>query len=201
METLLLASSSPRRRELLESVGLRFETIVCDVDEGQRDDLAPRERVVALALDKARAGVAAALSAGRSEARLVLGADTLVCVGGEAGTGEIALGKPADRREAESMLRLLSGREHFVRSGLALVDRFSGEELTARSDSIVRFAALADEEIRSYLDTGEWEGVAGAYRIQGAAALLIERLEGSWSCVVGLPLRELYVILRKADFR
>lgn len=199
MERLLLASNSPRRKELLEGVGIGFEHLAPDLDESLRDTMAPEARVLALAEDKARAAAALA-EAGAP--RLVLAADTLVCVPGAApGGGELALGKPEDIEDARRMMRLLAGRSHVVRTGLALFDRESGRLLTSRSDSIVAFSTMSDDEIEAYLRSGEWSGVAGAYRIQGLAAFFVERVEGSWTGVVGLPLRELYVILATAGFR
>jgi len=199
MEKLLLASSSPRRKDLLESLGLDLTIIAPEVDEAGYDHLPPRERVIALASLKARA---IASIAGPDEPRLVLGADTLVCVPVTLpSVHEEALGKPLNRGEAHRMIEMLSGREHYVHTGLALIDRISGSEWTTRSDSIVSFSSMDEGEIRAYLDCQEWEGVAGAYRIQGRAAWFIERIEGSWSGIVGLPIRELYGILRSADFR
>jgi septum formation protein len=180
-------------------MGIAFEAAPADVDETMRDDLPPSERVVALAVDKARA---AAAQAQASAPRFVLGSDTLVCLPAEDGAdAEVALGKPEDEDEAASMMRLLEGRTHVVRTGLALLDRVTGAIRVARSDSLVKFASMSEEEIGFYIASGEWRGVAGAYRIQGKAALFIESLQGSWSGVVGLPLRELYGILNEAGFR
>ena len=197
METIVLASSSQRRRELLASLGIPFAAVEPETDESVRDCLPPAERVVALAEDKARAGAA---KLPKSGPRLVVGADTLVCRKGE-DCSELVMGKPANRDEARRMIEALEGRDHFVHTGLALLDRRTGNMRTVRSDSLVRFAPMSGTEIEAYLDTGEWEGVAGAYRIQGAAAFHIMRIDGSWSGIVGLPLRELYVILREADYR
>jgi septum formation protein len=199
MERLLLASASPRRRELLAAAGIPFDCIVTDIDETVRDSLPPSARVLALAEDKAKAASGLAL---RSSPRLVLGADTLVCVPSEGGSGvERALGKPRDADDAKGMLHELSGKSHVVRTGLVILDRPTGAVFPIRSDSAVRFAPLGEEEIESYLTAGEWEGVAGAYRVQGLAAFFIDRLEGSWTGVVGLPMRELYVILQQAGYR
>jgi septum formation protein len=199
MESIILASASPRRRELLEAAGIPFVLCPTTVDEALRENLVPAERVVSLAIDKARAGAALASD---SSPRLVLGADTLVCVQDTDRSGaEIALGKPVDEEEAQGMIRILSGRTHIVRTGLALLDRSSGQLRVSRSDSIVSFARMSEVEIRLYIAGGEWRGVAGAYRIQGMAAFFIDKLEGSWSGVVGLPLRELYGMLKEADFR
>ena len=206
MERILLASNSPRRRELLDEAGIPFDPVPTELDESLRDHLAPADRVLALAEDKVRAAFDAA---GRGEGvghapapRLILAADTLVCLpSAPHEPGETALGKPADQEDARRMLRLLAGRRHFVRTGIALLDRGTGVVRTARSDSAVRFAPMSEAEIEGYLGTGEWAGVAGAYRIQGLASFFIDRLEGSWTGVVGLPMRELYVILSAAGYR
>jgi len=199
MERLILASASPRRRELLTAAAIPFQSIVPDIDETKRDSLYPRERVLALAHDKALAASTLTLP---DSPRLVLAADTLVCVTSEkARGGEDALGKPRDEEDARRMLHRLAGGTHVVRTGLVLRDRSSGAAFPIRSDSIVRFAPMSGEEIEAYLESGEWEGVAGAYRIQGLAAWFIERVEGSWTGVMGLPKRELYVILLQAGYR
>jgi len=201
MERILLASSSARRREMLARLGVSFTVSSPEVDESLRDDQTPPSRVVALAEDKVEAAAA------RLEApspRLVLGADTLVCLpsfDGPSAGGETVMGKPEGRDEARRMIQALQGRDHLVHTGLALLDRRSGQMRRSRSDSLVRFAPMSPDEVKAYLDTGEWEGAAGAYRIQGAAALYILRIEGSWSGIVGLPLRELYVMLGEAGYR
>jgi septum formation protein len=195
MDRILLASGSPRRRELLESLGLGFEVLAPDIGESIFDHLAPPERVVALAEEKARASAAVAP---KEAPVLALGADTLVCL---EGAEAAVLGKPADLADARSMIELLAGRSHRVYTGLALFDRSSRRMMTVLSASTVRFAAMDGAEIEDYLASGDWEGAAGAYRIQGRAALYIEGIEGSWSGIVGLPIRELYGILRDADFR
>jgi septum formation protein len=202
MERILLASDSARRRELLGEAGIPFDAVSPDVDESLRDDLEPADRVLALAEDKARAARRASGPAPASPPRLILAADTLVCLPHARGTAaETAMGKPEDAEDARRMLRLLAGRTHFVRTGLALLDRETGIVRTARSDSAVGFAPMSEAEIQGYIQTGEWSGVAGAYRIQGLAAFFIDSLEGSWTGVVGLPMRELYVILSAAGYR
>jgi septum formation protein len=199
MERLLLASASPRRRELLAAAGIPFDSVAPDIDETNRDSLIPSARVLALAEDKAKA---ASIYASRFSPRLVLGADTLVCLPKKSVVGaETALGKPRDAEDAKIMLHTLSGKVHVVRTGLVILDRSTGAVFPIRSDSTVRFAHLSEEEIESYLASGEWNGVAGAYRVQGLAAFFIDRIEGSWTGVVGLPMRELYVILQQAGYR
>ena len=198
MESILLASGSPRRSELLASAGIAFRKFDPDIDESICDGLPPAERVLALAESKARAAILAV----PATPRFVLAADTLVCLPNpDAEFEELALGKPENAAEASRMMGLLAGRTHVVRTGIALLDRASGELRTSRSDSAISFAPMSDEEIEAYVASGEWAGAAGAYRIQGRAAFYIDRLEGSWTGVVGLPMRELYVILRDAGFR
>lgn len=154
---------------------------------------------MALAEDKAKS---AAEHASSLSPRLVLAADTLVCLpNGSADGGELALGKPRDEEEAREMLHNLAGRTHVVRTGLVLLDRSNHSTISIRSDSAVRFAPMTSEEVEAYLSSGEWEGVAGAYRIQGLASFFIDRLAGSWTGVVGLPMQELYVILQQAGYR
>jgi septum formation protein len=197
MNKLLLASGSPRRKELLEALHLDFEVLAPDIDESAFDHLAPPARVVALAEEKSRA---AAALAGPGAPDLVLGADTLVCVE-DSGAASAVLGKPSGPGDARSMIGLLQGRSHRVYTGVALFDRSLRRMRTVLSASTVRFAPMDGGEIEDYLASGDWEGAAGAYRIQGRAALYIEEIEGSWSGIVGLPIRELYGILRDADFR
>ena len=187
---LLLASSSPRRRELLARLGIPFELRAAPADETPRAGEAPRELVERLALDKARLAAEAGAVA--------LGADTVVAIDGE------LLGKPADAAEARRMLARLSGRAHQVWTGVALVGR---SELGAlrelvRSDlSEVVFRALDESEVERYVASGEPFDKAGAYAIQGGAAGFVEELRGDRSNVVGLPLPLVAAMLREAGFR
>ncbi|MCC6207852.1 MAG: septum formation inhibitor Maf [Gammaproteobacteria bacterium] len=178
MDPIILASSSPRRRDLLAQIGVSFEVVAVDVDEGLRAGEAPEDYVIRLALEKARAGIAAAR---RAETRLALGADTVVVL-----DGEILL-KPAGRPEALAMLARLSGRTHRVLSGVALAGRC---EFARLSESRVSFRRIEARECEAYWETGEPADKAGAYAIQGRGAVFVDRLEGSYSGVVGLPLRE-----------
>ena len=176
---IYLASKSPRRRELLEQIGLRYHLLLPEVDEIPRAKEAPELFVERLALEKARAGFALIET---GPVWPVLGADTVVVLDGE------ILGKPAHREDAEDMLRKLSGREHRVMSAVAVTD---GKHEAARlSVSRVCFRELSRAERTAYIDSGEPDDKAGGYAIQGKAALFIERLEGSYSGVMGLPLFE-----------
>ena len=181
MEKLLLASASPRRAEILRAVGWPFHTLATDIDE----TLLPGEGAVAaverLALGKAEA------AARRNPALLVLGADTAVVIESE------ILGKPRDESDARRMLRLLSGRWHDVLTGVALVRREGdGCRVVAHEKTEVRFGAMSDAEIDRYVKSGEPMDKAGAYAVQGGAALFIEEIRGDYWNVVGLPVRLVY---------
>jgi len=185
MEPLVLASSSPRRAEILRAVGWPFETSPADVDESPKGGEPPDEYVRRLAREKA-----GAVAAGRLFG-LVLGADTTVVVNGE------ILGKPRDEEEARGMLRQLSGRWHEVLTGVALVRAETGRARVGMERTRVRFAEMTDEEIAWHVRTGELLDKAGAYAIQGRAALFIEAIEGDYWNVVGLPVRLVYELAKK----
>ena len=181
MEKLLLASGSPRRAEILRAVGWPFEALAMDIDETLIDGENAEQMVERLALGKAEA------AANRSSSVLVLGADTTVVVDSE------ILGKPQDERDARRMLRLLSGRWHDVLTGVALVR--SGDErhrAIAHERTQVRFGQMSDAEIDWYVQSGEPMDKAGAYAVQGRAALFIEEIRGDYWNVVGLPIRLVY---------
>lgn len=184
-KSLILASASPRRRALLEQIGIPHEVLPTDIPEVPgRLELA-EDYVARIALEKARAAAQIPLARGRP----VLAADTEVVLDGA------IFGKPRDLDEAGVMLERLSGREHFVLSQVTLLDE-SGCHC-ALSVSQVRFRPLEPREIKAYLKTGEPLGKAGGYAIQGLGAILIERLSGSYSGVMGLPLEETGRLLRR----
>lgn len=185
---IYLASASPRRQALLRQLGVAFEAIAPNLEEVPRPDEAPREYVARVARAKAH-HVERRLREQKQTMYPVLGADTEVVLDGK------VVGKPRDRQHGIEMLHLLSGRTHEVLSGLCVLH--DGREYTALNISRVTFRALADAEIAAYWDTDEPVGKAGAYAIQGRAAAFIERLEGSYSGVMGLPLYELAGILRE----
>ena len=176
---LILASASPRRREILAGLGVEFEVVVPDVEELAAG--VPEELVVENAVRKARAVVGRA-----PEGSLVLGVDTDVVLDGR------VLGKAGNEREARERLQGLSGRTHEVLSGVAVLDPSGGEERTCLARSLVTFAELDEPTLALYLRSGEWADRAGAYAIQGLGSMLIERVEGDFSNVVGLPLRALF---------
>jgi septum formation protein len=180
---LILASASPRRRELLTQIGIEFQQQVADIDETQRPGELPIDYVSRMALEKARTVHAVA------QADVpVLGADTSVVIDGR------VLGKPADYPHAHEMLRQLSGRSHEVLSAVALV---YGREAVAVNQSKVWFRDIGDSEIEAYWRSGEPRDKAGAYAIQGLAATFIQQLEGSYSAVMGLPLYETARLLQE----
>ena len=182
---LYLASKSPRRRQLLEQIGVRVEIIDVDVPEIREPGESPHDYVSRVAREKAGAGL---LQLSGVAGAVVLGGDTEVVLGDD------VFGKPADGSDAAIMLRRLSGRTHRVLSAVWCVA--AGREESAFSESEVAFAALSDGEIAAYVATGEALGRAGAYAIQGRAAAFIQRLSGSYSGVMGLPLFETARLLR-----
>ena len=183
---LILASGSPRRHELLGHLGIPFQIIISDIAETIAPDLPPEEQAIALAEQKARA-VASGIETG-----IVLGADTIVVLDGK------LLGKPDNDADAIDMLRLLSGRDHRVVTGIAVIDAASGSLRSSAVSSVVRFRTLSDDDIRAYVATGEPRDKAGAYAIQGLGAELVSDLEGCFSNVVGLPLCETASLLSDA---
>ncbi|MGI6130829.1 MAG: Maf family protein [Bacillota bacterium] len=180
---LVLASASPRRSQLMQEIGLKFDVIPSQVAEGGISAGRPEELVMLLAHAKA-ADVAKRLKAG-----IVIGADTIVVAGGQ------VLGKPVDSADAVKMLRALSGREHQVYSGVALIDAGSGRSLTDYEVTAVRFRQLSEASIERYVATGEPMDKAGAYAIQGLGSLLVTGIRGDYNCVVGLPLGKLAIML------
>jgi septum formation protein len=183
---LYLASQSPRRRELLERLGLRFGSVDVDVPEVRAPGEPPADYVSRVAREKAGAGL---LKLSGVADAVVLGADTEVVLDGE------VFGKPADAAQAARMLRRLSGRTHEVLSAVWCLD--AGREEQAFSITQVEFAALDADRIEAYLGSGEWQGKAGAYAIQGRAEAFVTRLSGSYSGVMGLPLHETAALLRR----
>lgn len=199
---IVLASQSPRRRALLEQVGIRPRIWPVDIDEARMVGEPAAELAVRLAGMKANA-VARAMEQGSgprthghtaaesnsdvvmSGKSLVVGADTIVCL------GDIILGKPRDARDAEKMLGMLSGKKHSVISGVCVVDADNGETACTYETTQVFFKDLAQSDIRTYVASGEPLDKAGAYGIQGLGALLVRKIEGCYFNVVGLPLATL----------
>jgi septum formation protein len=180
---IVLASGSPRRFDLLSSLGVAFTVATSGVDEAFAPGIAPEELVAHLAERKARA-VAETLPAG-----LVIGADTTVAIDGD------ILNKPVDAAEARRMLRQLRGRTHAVWTGIALIDAATDAGRCSAVRSLVRMRGYTDDEIDAYVTTGEPLDKAGAYAIQGGAGVFVQAIEGCYANVVGLPLCELAMML------
>ena len=180
---LILASSSPRRAEILTSVGWPFRAVVAGIDETRRSDETPVEYVQRLAIEKAQA-VASSLESG-----LVLGADTTVVI------DDNLLGQPVDTDDARRLLKLLSGKWHDVLTGVAIV-RIAGSTRVDYERTRVRFAEMSEAEIDWYISTGEPKGKAGAYAVQGCAALFIKEIQGDYFNVVGLPVRLVFEMVK-----
>jgi septum formation protein len=184
---LILASASPRRAELLHASGFSFVVTPADVDETPE----PGELPEPYAIRVARAKADVVTSQTRRAEAVILAADTAVAV------DDAILGKPADREDAARMLKLLSGRTHLVHT--AVVVRRQMAEQSQVVTTRVRFLALTPAEIDWYVASGEPEGKAGAYAIQGLGARFVDRIEGSWSNVVGLPIATVYQLLERAS--
>lgn len=185
---LYLASSSPRRQELLRQLGLDFAIIVADIDESVAAHELPQDYVLRMALAKAQAGLRNLEAANREHA-FIIGGDT--CIEWQ---GKI-IGKPKDSKHASDMLRQLSANTHRVLSAVAVVNEIHCQ--VELSSTEVTFKRLSEKEIISYVESGEPMGKAGAYAIQGLAASFIENIKGSYSGVMGLPLFELTQALSK----
>lgn len=183
MKRLILASESPRRRELLGSLGLAFEIIVSGIEENPLDGEAPAEHAMRLAREKALA-----VSTNRPDA-VVIGADTVVIIDSE------VLGKPEDTVQARRMLGKLSGRKHQVITGFALAEGAS-IRINQAVSSHVLFMEIPPDELEWYIQTKEPYDKAGAYAVQGIGALFIREIQGSFTNVIGLPLAELVEALK-----
>ena len=186
--SILLASASPRRRELLERIGIPFEVLAADIDEA----VLPGEEAVTYATRVAKAK--AERVAGLHPERWVLAADTVVEVSGA------PMGKAADRRQAEAMLRSLRGQGHRVTTAVALWR--AGAQPQQASEAVtteVTMREFSEAELQDYLDATEWQGKAGAYAVQGMAAAFVTCVRGSISNVIGLPLSEVVMLLAAHD--
>ena len=183
MEKLILASASPRRKELLELLNIPFSIVVSDVDESVSEQLTPKEVVMELSRRKARA-VFEKVNQG-----IVIGSDTIVVVDGE------ILNKPVDASEARQMLKKLSGKTHSVFTGVTFINE--EKEHSFYEETFVTFWELTEDDITAYLNTKEYADKAGAYGIQGFGATLVKKVEGEYATVVGLPIARLKQELRQ----
>ena len=182
---IILASASPRRKQLLEQMGLKFDIIISNKEESNPQDLALEKIPVELAYNKAM-DIASQIH----EPAVVIGADTVVVKDG-------ILGKPKDREEARQMLYMLQGQTHQVITGLALVNPWTGEVQKGYEKTLVEMTTLTLKEIESYVKTGEPMDKAGGYGIQGLAGIFISRIEGCYFNVMGLPIHLLWNMLKE----
>jgi len=179
---IILASASPRRSELLEQIGVRFTILATDIDESRLNNESPDDYVSRLALEKSRAGFSR-----QDKALPSLGADTIVVCERQ------IFGKPKDQADAAAMLMALSGKVHTVMSAVAVSQGPCSSSRLAKT--LVRFRTISKSECQTYWQTGEPQGKAGGYAIQGRGAIFVDHIEGSYSAVVGLPLSETAEIL------
>lgn len=187
MNSLILASSSPRRKELINLLGLPFKIVVKEVEEKLEQKLSAEENVKALALLKAMT------VAKEEDDNLVIGCDTVVSLDG------VVIGKPKDPLDAKRILKQLSGKKHKVCTGVAIIGIQDNIHIVFCETTYVHMKALSEAEIDFYISTGEPLDKAGAYGIQGAGALYIEGIEGDYYNVMGLPVHRLYETLRQLN--
>ena len=192
MEPIILASSSPRRQEILKLLNIPFRVIMPNIDETTSALIDSEDVPEMLAREKVMAVIRSLPP--QQEIPWVLGADTIVLKDGK------IYGKPQNQEEAESFLREFSGKTHEVITALALYNGKKKITTTRVSRTKVTFKDLTEEELQWYLDTGEWHGAAGGYRIQSLASCFINKIEGSYSGAVGLPIFELYDILKSQGY-
>jgi septum formation protein len=176
---IILASTSPRRKGLLGLTGLKFKAIAPDYEEDMTLKLPPKKLAAYLSMGKAQA------VAKKYKNALVIAGDTFVVLSNK------VMGKPKDKKEAEKMLRSLSGRQHSVLTGMALVRYSQKKRYSIVVETKVHFKKLSSREIAGYLSRDEWKGAAGSYAIQGLADMFLEKLEGEYSNIVGLPVGSL----------
>ena len=189
MKKIILASASPRRKELLEAIGLQFEVEPSNYEEDIRSAADPHELVKSLSLAKARA------VAGNHRSALIIAADTLVVCEGR------LLGKPHTETEAREMLEAINGKQHSVITGFTIMDAGDNRAVSRSVETRVYMKRLTSEEIGAYVKSGEPLGKAGGYAIQGLGSVIVERIEGDYFNVVGLPLSALAESLKEFGVR
>ncbi len=190
-KNIILASGSPRRCEILSNIGIDFTVIKSNADESSvsTEEIPPRLFVQELSMIKAME----VYKRVAAENTLIIGADTVVCC------DDKILGKPVDENDAFDMLKLLSGKTHQVYTGYCIIDSDNGYTVCESQCTDVTFTELSDKEIYEYLHTGEYKDKAGSYAIQGKGVMLVEKIDGDYLNVVGLPVRSL-VMLMKNEF-
>ncbi|OJF77694.1 MAG: septum formation protein Maf [Treponema sp. CETP13] len=192
MEPIILASSSPRRQEIFKQLNIPFKVMASDFEETKPDNISLQEAPEYFAAQKVRSVVR--MFPANQQVGWIFGADTSIIFNNK------MYGKPRDAEEAKSFLQTFSGQQHEVISGIAL---FNGELQyleTKTSKNLVTFKKLSEKELDWYINTGEWHGVAGGYRIQGLAQCFISKIEGSYSSIMGLPISEFYDIISEQGY-
>lgn len=192
MEPIILASSSPRRQEILKMLKIPYQVIIPNIDETLTNAIESDQIPELLAREKVTA-VIQSLPKGQ-EIPWVLGADTVIYFDGK------ILGKPQNHEMAIEYLKMLQGKTHTVITAIVLYNGHTHETSSRINKTLVTFSPMTDEEISWYVETGEWHGAAGGYRIQSLASCFVQRIEGSYSCVIGLPISELYDILKEQGY-
>lgn len=192
MEPIILASSSPRRQKILKLMNIPFQVIIPDITEIFDASKSPAELTENLAHMKVMSVVHSLPE--KQVVPWVLGADTIVSLGGK------VYGKPESQDEAFEFIKALQGKTHEVYTSIVLYNGMKKKLESRTALTKVTFCPMTQKEIEFYIDTGEWHGAAGAYRIQGTASCFITKIEGSQSCVTGLPLFELYDILKAQGY-
>ncbi len=192
MEPIILASSSPRRQEILKMLDIPFQVILPNIDETLTSSVDTEDIPELLAREKVSAVIHSLPS--QQEIQWVLGADTVIVKNGR------IFGKPQSADEAAEFLKDFQGGSHTVITAVVLYNGKQKSTTSRVAKTKVTFAPMTDDEIQWYLESGEWHGAAGGYRIQSLASIFIEKIEGSQSCVTGLPIHELYDMLKEQNY-
>lgn len=192
MEPIILASSSPRRQEILKMLDIPFQVILPNIDETLTSSVDTEDIPELLAREKVSAVIHSLPS--QQEIQWVLGADTVIVKNGR------IFGKPQSSDEAAEFLKEFQGSTHTVITAVVLYNGKQKSTTSRVARTKVTFAPMTDDEIQWYLESGEWHGAAGGYRIQSLASIFIEKIEGSQSCVTGLPIHELYDMLKEQNY-
>lgn len=192
MEPIILASSSPRRQEILKMLDIPFQVILPNIDETLTSSVDTEDIPELLAREKVSAVIHSLPS--QQEIQWVLGADTVIVKNGR------IFGKPQSADEAAEFLKEFQGSTHTVITAVVLYNGKQKSTTSRVARTKVTFAPMTDDEIQWYLESGEWHGAAGGYRIQSLASIFIEKIEGSQSCVTGLPIHELYDMLKEQNY-
>ena len=193
MEPIILASSSPRRQEILKMLKIPYRVIMPNIDE-TISSMLPHEEIPELLAREKVTAVIRSLPTGQ-EIPWVLGADTIISYNGS------LYGKPQDQDEAFDFLKSFQGNTHTILTALVLYNGRTHSTTSKLCKTEVTFSPMTDEEIQWYVDTGEWHGAAGGYRIQSLASMFISHIDGSYSGAIGLPISELYDILKEQGYK